>query len=126
LWEYDQVRAALPELSAQVGADGTVELSGYVRSDLIRDGVIETLRRVRGVAEIVDRLYSDEQLELAVAGELAKLKQLPPGMISIRGHLGQVTLIGRLPDESLRGKIVDLANSIPGVEQVVDRMDGGD
>lgn len=125
LWEYDQVRGALSELRAEAMPDGKVEISGHVRSGLIKDGVLATLRRVPGVSEIVDRLYSDQELEVAVAWALAEVKKLPPGAVSIHGHLGQITLLGRLPDESLRSPVVEAAGSVPGVDRIVDRLHSG-
>jgi osmotically-inducible protein OsmY len=124
LWEYDQVRGALSELSVEARHDGTVEISGHVRSGMIKDGVIETLRRVSGVTEIVDRLFSDHELEVAVASVLASIDKLAPGLISVHSHLGHVTLLGRLPSESLRSEVLGAASSVAGVEQVVDRMQG--
>lgn len=123
LWEYDLVRPALPELSVRAQADGSVEVTGHVRTSVIRDGVLETLRRVPGVMQVVDRLYSDQELEIAVASALSEIDKLSPGMITVHGHLGDVTLLGRLPNESLRDAVLGVAKSVVGVDQVIDRLE---
>lgn len=122
LWEYDLVRPALPELSVQAHADGSVEVIGHVRTGVIRDGVIETLRRVPGVTQVVDQLYSDQELEIAVAIALSEIDKLSPGALTVHAHLGDVTLLGRLPEDSLRDEVLSVATSVVGVDRVIDRL----
>lgn len=60
LWELDLVRTAGGGgLRARVVDDGKVELSGFVRSRLGRDQVLEKVRSVPGVVQVIDRTVAD-------------------------------------------------------------------
>lgn len=121
LWHYTPVRGALWELRAVVAPEGEVEIRGHVRASTIKDGVIGALRAVPGVLRIVDRLIADPELEMAVARALAEIKQLQPGTIAVRSHLGKVSLLGRLSDEALRKQVRDAAAAVHGVRGIDDR-----
>lgn len=125
LWEYDPVRGALWELRAVAQPDGVVEVSGHVRSRSIRDGVIAALRSVPSVTQIVDRLLPDPELETRVARALAQMERLPPGTVAVHSHLGVVTLVGKLPDQSLRDPVLETAGAVSGVRSIDDRMQIG-
>lgn len=125
LWQYDPVRGALWELRAVARSEGVVEISGHVRSRVIRDGVLEVLGAVPGVSRVVDQLVADPDLETSAARALAQIKQLPPGAIAVHGHLGKLTLLGKLPDDSLRQQTLDVVRAVPGVRGVIDRMQVG-
>lgn len=122
LWGYDPVRGALWELRAEVRQDASVEVSGHVRSRSIREGVIEVLQELPGVQQVVDQLVTDPQLENEVARALTGIQRLQPGRIAVHGHLGVITLLGKLPEESLRQTVVGAAERVPGVRSVEDRM----
>ena len=124
LWNYNPVRDSLSDLRVDVTPDGRVEVSGPVRSGLIKDGVLETLQWVPGVTGIVDGMVADSELEIEVAFALARdprLEGLPPGAIAIHSHLGAVTLLGHLKDESMRAPVVEVASQVSGVQRVHDR-----
>lgn len=124
LWNYHPVRESLSDLQVKVSTDGRVEVSGHVRSGLIKDGVLEVLRWVPGVTGIVDGLIADSEIEIEVAVALAndpRLKGVAPGAIAVHGHLGEVTLVGRLVDDNLRTVAVEVASQVSGVESVIDR-----
>ena len=72
LWNYNPVRDSLSDLRVDVTPDGRVEVSGPVRSGLIKDGVLETLQWVPGVTGIVDGMVADSELEIEVAFALAR------------------------------------------------------
>ena len=122
LWRYDPVRGALWELRAEVKVDASVEVTGHVRSRSIREGVIETVQAVPGVQQVVDRIVTDPLLETEVARALAGIQQLPPGQIAVHSHLGRITLLGKLPSESLRQQVLSAANDVMGVRSVADRL----
>lgn len=125
LWEYDPVRGALWELKAVVQPAGVVEVGGHVRSRSIRDGVLEVLGEVPAVDRIVDRMITDPDLEMRVARELAKVKQIPPGAVAVHSHLGKLTLVGKLADDSSRTAAVQTAQEVSGVRGVDDRLQVG-
>ncbi len=125
LRSYGPVRDSIYDVQTQVSADGSVEVSGHVRSGLIKDGVVETLRWVPGVTGVVDELVADSELEIDVAIALAmepRLKDLPPGTIAVHAHLGHVTLVGDIENESLREAAVEAASQVMGVQEVKNLM----
>ena len=125
LWNYAPVRESLSDLSVKVSPDGRVEVSGPVRSGLIKDGVVETLRWVPGVTGIVDGMVADSELEIEIAMALAsdpRLKDLPPGAIAVHSHLGEVNLVGHLEDEGKRTAALEVAGQVRGAHTIRDRM----
>ena len=128
LWNYAPVRESLSDLEVQVSADGRVEVSGPVRSGLIKDGVVDTLRWVPGVTGVVDGMVADSELEIEIAMALAsdaRLKDLPPGAIAVHSHLGEITLVGELEDDAKRAAAVEIAKQVRGASTVQDRMTAG-
>jgi osmotically-inducible protein OsmY len=123
LWNYSPIRESLSDLQVNVSPDGRVEVNGPVRSGLVKDGVLETLRWVPGVTGVVDGLVADNELEIQVAIALARdsrLSSLSPSAIAVHSHLGRVTLVGRLKDEALRGIAVEVTSQVSGVKSVDD------
>ncbi|MFQ5923390.1 MAG: BON domain-containing protein, partial [Anaerolineales bacterium] len=79
---------------------------------------------VPGVTGIVDGIVADSELEIEVAVALARdprLEGLPPGAIAIHSHLGEVTLLGHLKDDSIRETVMEVASRVSGVQRVHDR-----
>ncbi len=125
LWAYEPVRTARHPIETRVRPDGVVEVRGHVRSRLIKDGLLRTLRSVPGVREVEDHLVADPDLELAVAQALAsdpRTRQIPPGAITIHSIFGIVTLFGHLPEGVDRQQVVEVVRGIEGVRHVVDRL----
>ena len=125
LWEYAPVREALGMLSIQARPDGQVEVAGPVRSGSIKDGILATVRRLPGVAGVIDRMLSDPELELAIAKAIdldPSLEALPAGSVSVYSHLGQVSLVGKTPSEALRRRAVEVAGRVPGVRRLIDGL----
>ncbi|MGH2620438.1 MAG: BON domain-containing protein [Anaerolineales bacterium] len=125
LWQYAPVRDALGVLRIEARPDGKVEIAGPVRSGSIKDGILATVRRLPGVAGVIDRLLPDPELELAIARAIdtdPSLKALPPGSVSVYSHLGQVSLVGKTPTEPVRRRAVEVARGVPGVRRLVDRL----
>jgi len=125
LWRYDPLRPALSELRVEVRPDGQVEIAGPVRTGLIKDGILASVRRVPGVTGIIDRILPDHELEIAVARSMASdemLTKLPPGTLSVHSHLGRVSLVGKVPDPALRKRVLEIVRSLAGVQGVVDLM----
>lgn len=125
LWRYDPLRPALSELRVEVRPDGQVEIAGPVRTGLIKDGILASVRRVPGVTGIIDRILPDHELEIAVARAMASdemLTKLPPGTLSVHSHLGRVSLVGKVPDPALRKRVLEIVPNLPGIREVIDLM----
>lgn len=125
LWRYDPLRPALSELRVEVRPDGQVEIAGPVRTGLIKDGILASVRKVRGVTGIIDRILPDHELEIAVARAMASdemLTKLPPGTLSVHSHLGRVSLVGKVPDPALRKRVLEIVPNLPGIRGIIDLM----
>ena len=125
LWQFDPVRDALGVLQIEARPDGQVVIAGPVRTGSIKDGILATVRRLPEVVGVIDRMLPDHELELAIAKAIdadPSLKALPPGSVSVYSHLGQVSLVGKTPTEALRRRAVEVAEGVPGVRRLVDRL----
>jgi osmotically-inducible protein OsmY len=125
LWEIDALRTAGRWPTIKVEPGGRVELSGPVRSRLIRDQLRETVAAVPGVGEVIDRMVADPELEVAAAAALQKdprTSSLPPGSVLVRSGYGAVTLTGQLPEGADRRALLEVVRAVPGVRQVYDRL----
>jgi osmotically-inducible protein OsmY len=77
------------------------------------------------VQRVEDRIVADPDLEIAVARALAddpKTAGVPAGSVLVFAQLGNVVLVGDLP-ESLLAEVLRVAGQVPGVRRVVDRLD---
>lgn len=122
---YDPLRTTTPHLSVDVRPGGVVEVSGPVRTETIREVVIQLVQRVPGVSQVIDGIVSDPSLEVAVSKALAsnpKTAAIQPGTVIVRSHSGVITLLGRLSNESLREEVLRVAREVDGVRQVNDRL----
>lgn len=124
LWRYEPVRSRDLPLSFDVGEDGRLIVRGYAPSRTIKEGILGVAASVEGVPGVVDEVHADPDLEVAIAQTLAtepSTKHLPPGAVQVFAQLGEIVLVGDLP-ESDRGAALGVAEGVPGVRTVVDRM----
>jgi osmotically-inducible protein OsmY len=108
-------------LQTRLNPNGVIEVSGPAQSRLIKTMVVQTLKDIPGVQDVEDHIVADPDLELAVAEALERddrTKDLPPGKIFVRSHLGVVTLFGYLPSDFSGQDIVDVVTDVHGVNGV--------
>ena len=125
LWSYPPVRSRDLPLDVDLLEEGRVRVSGYAPTLTIKEGVLEIVNSVSGVAEVEDRVHADPNLEIAVAQALAtddRTKHIPPGSVRLFAQLGVVVLVGRVPDQEDREAAVEVASEVDGVRQIIDRM----
>ncbi|MEX0787315.1 MAG: BON domain-containing protein [Anaerolineales bacterium] len=125
LWDFDALRTADRPIRVQVGSDGRVILRGPARSRFVRDQILELVRAVPGVAEVIDHIIADPELEVRVAEALAlapRTASLTPGSVLVHCRYGAVILTGQLPPGTDREAVVQVARGVPGVVQVDDRL----
>lgn len=124
LWSYEPVRSRSLPIDITLHDERTVDVRGNTPSRIIQESIIGLIGSINGVGEVRDNLHADPAIELAVAEALATdpaTAQLPPGSIQVFSDLGNVVLVGSLP-EADRQAAVRVAAGVPGVRRVVDRL----
>ncbi len=104
--------------------DGVVTLEGVVFTDTMRRMILYAASTTAGVKKVIDRLYDDESLEIAVAQALAvdpTLKTIP-SPIGVSSYAGTVTLYGKVNSKQERVAAIAVASRVPGVRAVIDRL----
>ena len=122
LHNMDFVRESGLNLQIDV-SDGVVTVSGVVLSRLMKRAVLQAIRREPGVHRVIDSLFNDTDLVIAVSQALSVdlvTKQLYE--IKVTSNRGEVTLSGSPRDENLIDAATELASRVPGVRQVVNHL----
>jgi osmotically-inducible protein OsmY len=123
--EIEPLRTLGHSLEIQVHSGGEIEVSGPIRSRILKDTVLRSIREIPGVKHVIDGIVADPDLELSVSQTLAtdeRTKGILPGEISLRSHLGTVTLLGKLPPIVSRDDLAETVISIKGVRAIDDKM----
>jgi hypothetical protein len=94
--------------------DGADPVGILSRSDLVR-ALIRALP-----ADL--RLQSDDDIQAAIEAELENQAWAPVASVRVAVYGGAVTLNGSIPDEALREALKVLAENVPGVKTVRDRL----
>jgi len=104
--------------------EGVVTLTGLIFTEIMRRMILGNVSLAPGVRRIVDRLYSDSRLQVAVAQALA----LDPIVgarqpdIPVTSYHGVVSLSGAVQSELERHAAVAAVRNVPGVRAVVDKL----
>lgn len=103
---------------------GVVTLRGVVMSRIMRRAVLFRATTTPGVQKVVDLLYEDPQLAVAVAVELAAEPELRagPSTVKARSYQGIITLSGQVRSETGREAAKRAALRVEGVRQLVDHL----
>jgi len=109
--------------------EGTAFLTGAVDSAAERKAVLEDVRAVHGVKDVVDGLVlrnyverTDEELREAVRHALVRDIAVGVDRIAVEAAGGQVTLSGMVDSHSQKNAAEDVAWWTPGVTDVVSRL----
>lgn len=95
---------------------GKVSLTGHLKTEIIRQYLLDNIRPVAGVRKVdASKLYVDEELRRAVG------QVLPPGVFA-NVENGIVTLSGQLPPEVKNDALLKQVKKISGVAAVVSRF----
>lgn len=104
--------------------DGVVTVGGHVLTRIMRRAIVQAAAMVPGVKKVIDNLYVDGDLEIAVSQALANdpgTRQFQPE-IGVMSYRGEVTLSGKLPSVEAIEAGEAVAAKTPGVLAVVNRL----
>lgn len=122
LWSVYAIRSlGLDSIEVEV-KDGVVTLKGNIASPSHRFLAVRAASQVAGVLRVADELVADDDLEAAVARQLAQDERLAKLFIRVDSDLGVVSLFGTVPSEELAQRAIDVASRTPGVRRVVNRL----
>jgi len=103
---------------------GVVTLTGIVVSETMKRAVLYRAATRPGVVKVIDQMYEDPKLRLAVAAALASDPLVGPHQtsITITCYLGMITLSGPALPEDVQSRVREIAASTPGVREVFTRF----
>ena len=127
LWEalYASQEMSLVDLKGMtvLVEDGIVRLEGNVRTSGAAAEAERTAWSVDGVADVNNLLFSDWDIDLAVASHISREAPGLAGGIAVHTHLGSVQLEGHVPTVEARNTTSRGIRSISGVRRVEDLME---
>jgi len=126
LRRYDPIRSSDSPIHV-ASSDGSVTLTGLVRSRPMKVMAEVLARRVPGVTGVENQLFTDTDIETAIAQELAMNERLcqAGGAIRVKSILGTVYLSGDVAAQSgeeaeeLKDLAAGVAENTPGVIRVI-------
>ncbi|NDJ37012.1 MAG: BON domain-containing protein [Chloroflexi bacterium] len=117
--DVELIRQGNPPITVSV-QDGVVTLAGVVMSGQMHRLALMAAATREGVVKVIDGLYEDRDLEIAVAGRLAEDPAIdalrPPILVS--SYKGRVTLTGVIDSEEMAERALMVAAQTPGVLDV--------
>lgn len=112
--EVPRLRVDLPGMDIRV-IDGVVWLFGHTASGLSKRLAFERVQGIRGVAELLNHLISDQSLAAAVSAALARNSRTVGERIGVYPRLGHVYLRGRVRSEAARVAAGEIGKTVPGI-----------
>ncbi len=123
LWSYSPLRESRCPILVIARGD-EVELTGAVRTELMKRMALRLAEAVPGVSRVRDHLVSDESLEQEIRQRLAwgPGAHLSANKVTIHSVLGVVYLKGQVPSATVSEEIAHLAGRVPGVQMVINEL----
>ena len=120
---YDPIRILRDKIQIDAN-DGTVVLSGIVRSRTAKEIAEKMVRQVKGVNGVENRLIADAEVELSVAQALgadARTQSAFPGIL-VGVVFGLVYLKGQVPTPEIKKAAAEIAAKVPGVRSISNEL----
>jgi osmotically-inducible protein OsmY len=117
LWDYEPLRASGAQLAIDVEHQ-IVQVSGRVRSVVQKQLIDALLRRVEGVRGVENGIVADPEIARDVALALARDSELAEHVIQVVSQLGEVTLLGTVPSDTLERRAIEIAAGLGVVHSV--------
>jgi len=109
--------------------NGGAMFSGTVPTWSLKRRALVMAGTVRGIINVTDQMQvprgnvTDEQILTAITQQLKDLKEaFGIGTLEVEVHDGVVTLLGSVKDFATRVRVEEVAGSVGGVTQIVNRM----
>ncbi len=104
--------------------DGVVTLAGHVRTRASSDTAERVIRQVKGVKDVINKLYIDTNLEVAVAEALtndARTVNSFPGIL-VGSAFGEIFLKGTVASPEIKTAAEQIAAKVDGVRAVTNQL----
>jgi osmotically-inducible protein OsmY len=121
--DLDIVRESDVLLALSVN-DGVVTVGGNILTRTMRRAIVQAAAMVPSVQKVIDNLYVDSDITIAVSQALAVHPDTRAfqAEIAVRSYRGEVTLSGKLPNAEAIQAASEVAAKTPGVLAVVNRL----
>lgn len=120
---YPGVRVWTDALDMQAH-NGIIEIGGHVRTHAEKQVTEDVIIQVKGVKDVINKLYVDTDLELVVAralGNDARTRGGFPGIL-VGSAFGEIYLKGQVPSQDMKKAAGEIAAKIDGVRNVVNAL----
>jgi osmotically-inducible protein OsmY len=124
LMHYPGVRVWTDALDIRA-QNGILEISGHVRTHAEKQVTEDVIIKVKGVKDVINNLYVDTDLELAVAqalGNDARTRGGFPGIL-VGSAFGEIYLKGSVPSQEMKKAAGEITAKIEGVRDVVNSLE---
>ena len=122
LWNEGFTRSSGTNAFKVEALDGVVTLKGHVATSMIKARMERSIRRIRSVVDVDNRLIADDELEISVAQEIARHHLTQQGSIFVGASRGVIHLNGKLSDPENRLAAERYAAGVPQVRGVVNTI----
>ena len=101
-----------------------VELTGAVRTELMKSTALRLAGAVPGVSKVQDKLVSDESLEQEIRQHLARnpSTHLSANEVTVFSVLGVICLRGQVESATIKEKVGQIASQVPGAQMVMNEL----
>ena len=122
LWSYSPLRESHCPIIV-IARGEVVELTGTVRTELMKRMALRLAEAVPGVSKVQDNLVSDEALEQEICQRLARnlSTHLSANEVTVRSVLGAVYLKGQVKSATVKEEVGRIAQ-VPGVQMVINEL----
>lgn len=123
LWSYSPLRESRCPIIV-IARGEMVELTGTVRTELMKSMALRLAGAVPGVSKVQDNLMSDESLEQEIHQHLAQNPSTPlsANELTVRSVLGAVYLGGQVESVKVKEEVGQIASQVPGVQMVINGL----
>jgi len=123
LWSYSPLRESRCPIIV-IARGEVVELTGTVRTELMKSTALRLAGAVPGVSKVQDNLVSDESLEQEIGQRLARnaSTHLSANEVTVCSVLGAVYLRGQVESATVKEEVGRIASQVPGVQMVINEL----